>query len=79
MEGIPMTNEQIKAIMVEVIGKEEFPPCFDNDQEWFSDAMMQTYSERIVTECINAVDTGDANLDTLVRNQIRTQLGIAIP
>lgn len=73
-----MTNEKIKQLMIEVIGVDIFPPCINDGVEWFNDDMMQTFAERIVAECIAAVDTGDVNVDNQVTDQINTWFGIGI-
>lgn len=74
-----MTNEKIKQLMVETIGVDTFPTIIDNGMDWFTDATMQTFAERIVAECIAAVDTGDANVDSQVANQINNWFGITAP
>lgn len=73
-----MTNEKIKQLMIEIVGVDIFPPCIDNGVEWFNDDIMQTLGERIVAECIAAVDTGDVNVDSQVADQINTWFSIGI-
>lgn len=74
-----MTNEKIKQLMTEIVGIEHFPPCFEDGVEWFNDDIMQAFAERIVAECIAAVDTGDVNVDNQVTDQINTWFGITAP
>ena len=73
-----MTNEKVKELMVEVIGVDTFPPVIENGVEWFTDSTMQTFAERVVNECIAAVNVGDANTNAQVADQIRTHFGITV-
>lgn len=74
-----MTNEKIKQLMLEIIGVDTFPTIISEGVDLFTDDTMQTLAERIVAECIAAVDTGDVNVDNQVANQINTWFGITTP
>ena len=74
-----MTNAKINQLFTETTGLVDVPSVQENEVIILNDTIMQTFAERVVTECIAAVDTGDVNVDTLVANQIRTLLGITTP
>jgi hypothetical protein len=74
-----MTNEKIKQLMIEIIGVDTLPPIVSEGVEVFNDTIMETLAERIVAECIAAVDTGDVNVDNQVTDQINTWFGITAP
>ena len=74
-----MTNEKLNQVFTETTGLVNVPSVQENDVIVLDDAILQTFAERIVAECIAAVDTGDVNVDNQVANQINTWFGITTP
>lgn len=74
-----MTNAKINQLFTETTGLVDVPSVQENEVIILNDTIMQTFAERVVAECIAAVDTGDVNVDTLVANQINNWFGITAP
>ena len=71
-----MTNQKIKQIMTEVTGFDVFPDIISESNTILTDSVIQQFAERIINDSISVINTGDANTNTLVINQIKTYFEI---